>query len=84
MKQRARYKLPIEIEPLDEGGFLAVCPILQGCHAEGETVADAIENVEDVARNLIELMREDGVPLPPELELATPDVHLHNEILVLA
>ncbi len=65
MKQVARYKLPIEIEPLDEGGFLAVCPILQGCHAEGETVADAIENVEDVARNLIELMREDGALLPP-------------------
>lgn len=80
----ARYKLPIEIEPLDEGGFLAVCAILQGCHAEGETVADAIENVEDVARNLIELMREDGIPLPPELELAEPGVHLHNEILVLA
>ena len=30
-----RYRLPLEIEPLEEGGYLAICPILQGCHAEG-------------------------------------------------
>ena len=77
-----QYKIPIEIERQEEGGYLASCPILQGCHAEGETVAKAMENVEDVARNLIELMREDGVALPPELELAKPGVRLHNEILV--
>ncbi len=59
-----RYKLPIEIESLEEGGYLAICPILQGCHAEGETIVEAIENVEDVARNLIALMREDGIALP--------------------
>jgi predicted RNase H-like HicB family nuclease len=77
-----RYKLPIEIELLDEGGFLATCPILQGCHAEGDSVANAMENVEDVARNLIELMQVDGVPLPSELQIANPGVRLHNEILV--
>ncbi len=77
-----RYKLPIEIEPLDEGGYLAVCPILQGCHAEGDTIGDAIENVEDVARSLIELMQEDGIPLPIALQIAQPGVRLHNEILV--
>lgn len=76
------YKLPIEIEPLEEGGYLAICPILQGCHAEGKTVAHAIENVEDVARNLIELMREDGMALPKDLELAKPGVRLRGEILV--
>jgi len=78
------YKLPIEIESLEEGGYLAICPILHGCHAEGDTVAEAIENVEDVARNLIELMREDGVALPKELELAKPGIRLHGEILVPA
>ncbi|HZQ07128.1 MAG TPA: type II toxin-antitoxin system HicB family antitoxin [Anaerolineae bacterium] len=81
MKQ---YKLPIEIEPLEEGGYLAVCPILQGCHAEGETVTEALENVEDVARNIIELMRHDRVPLPRELQEANRSIHLHNEILVAA
>ena len=79
-----RYRLAIEIESLDEGGYLAICPILQGCHAEGETIAEAMENVEDVARGLIELMREDGVPLPSGLQKAEPGVKLHGEILVPA
>lgn len=79
-----KYKLPIEVESLAEGGFLAVCPILQGCHAEGETIAAALDNVEDVARNLIELMEQDGIPLPRDLEKVTTHIHLHNEILVAA
>lgn len=61
-------KLPIEVEPLEQGGYLAVCPILQGCHAEGETILAALENVQDVARNLIELMEQDGIPLPRDLK----------------
>ncbi|TAH52754.1 MAG: type II toxin-antitoxin system HicB family antitoxin [Chloroflexota bacterium] len=56
-----KYKLPIEVDSLAEGGFFSVCPILQGCQAEGETIAEALENVQDVARNFIELMAEVGV-----------------------
>lgn len=60
------YLLNVEIQPLEEGGFLAVCPALQGCHAEGGTVAEAIDNLEDMARILIELRLEDGLPIPEE------------------
>lgn len=63
----ARYKLPIEIEILDDGRFLAKCLLIQGCHAEGNTIAEAIDNLEDVARQLLELRIEDGLPLPKEL-----------------
>ena len=62
-----KYLLKVEVEPLEEGGFLASCPELQGCHAEGDTIAEALENVEDVARVIIELCIEKGLPLPPEL-----------------
>lgn len=64
----AQYKLPVEIKALEEGGFLAICPAIQGCHAEGATIAEALENLEDVARQLLELRRQDGLPLPPELQ----------------
>ncbi|MBI4670429.1 MAG: type II toxin-antitoxin system HicB family antitoxin [Chloroflexi bacterium] len=79
-----QYKLPIEIEPLKEGGFLAICPILQGCHAEGETIAEALENVEDVARIIIEIMREEKIPLPPAFKAGQSDELLHEEIFVVA
>jgi predicted RNase H-like HicB family nuclease len=62
-----KYLLKVEVEPLEEGGYLAGCPDLQGCHAEGETIAEALENVEDVARVIIELCIEEGLSLPPEL-----------------
>lgn len=62
-----RYLLKVDVEPLEEGGYLASCPDLQGCHAEGETIAEALENIEDVARVIIELCIEEGLPLPPEL-----------------
>jgi predicted RNase H-like HicB family nuclease len=66
------YVLPVEVETLEDGRFLAVCPTLQGCHAEGDTIAQAIENVEDVARIIIELCIEEHLPLPEELHGEAP------------
>jgi len=60
--------LPIEIEALEDGRFLAICDVIQGCHAEGDTVGEAIENVEDAARILLEVRKEDGLPLPEGLD----------------
>jgi len=77
MKQ---YKLPVEIERLEEGVFLAVCPILQGCHAEGRTVAEALENLEDVAHHLIEIREEEGLSLPKPL--GGGEIKLKAELLV--
>ena len=58
------YLLSVEVERLEEGGFLDACPTLQGCHAEGNSVAEALENLEDVARIHIQLSMEKGLPLP--------------------
>ena len=63
-----KYLLKVEVEPLEEGGYLASCPDLQGCHAEGDTIAEALEIIEDVARIIMELCIEDGLPLPAGLE----------------
>ena len=60
----SRYVLPIDIRALEEGGYLAVCPVLQGCHAQGETITRAIDSVQDVVRVLLELYLEDGKPVP--------------------
>ncbi|MCG2690043.1 type II toxin-antitoxin system HicB family antitoxin [Candidatus Parcubacteria bacterium] len=42
------YFYPIIVEPQEEGGVFADCPTLQGCHAEGTTYGNAIENIQDV------------------------------------
>lgn len=65
---------PIIIETLEEGGFLAVCPVLQGCRAEGETYSEAIENIQDVIRIHIEARKAHGdivpeVSIPKKVDL---------------
>ncbi len=76
------YRLPIEVQRLETGRHLAVCQAIQGCHAEGDTVAEAIENLQDVARQLIELRLEDGLPLPSDLAEADSQTVVRGEVLV--
>lgn len=59
--------LPIEIEPLEEGGYLATSEILPGFLAQGRSVAETLEIAQDVARKLIESYLEHGDPLPREM-----------------
>jgi predicted RNase H-like HicB family nuclease len=61
------YWIPIEIEPLEEGGFLATSSVLQGFLAQGRTLAETMEIAQDVARKLIESYIEHGDPLPREV-----------------
>ncbi len=76
-----RFLLPFEVEVLEEGGFLASCPTVQGCHAEGDSISSAIQELEDVARTMIEVRIEDGLPLPQELHGEPPEI-LRAEISV--
>ena len=76
------YRLPIEVQPLETDRYLAVSHAIQGCHAEGDTIAEAIENLQDVARQLLELRLEDGLPIPPELAQADSQTVVRGEVLV--
>jgi len=49
-----RFRLPVEITQLPGGGFMASCPVLEGCHAEGRTAGEAIDHMEDIAKAIIE------------------------------
>ena len=40
-----RYKLPIEIHPLEEGGYLARSPVLPGFLVQAETVEEVLHLV---------------------------------------
>ncbi len=76
-----RLVIPAEVELLEEGGYLAICPIIHGCHAEGDTLGEALENLQDVARVLLECMVEDGLPWPSELRELS-DQPLREELIV--
>lgn len=65
---RLRYKVfPIVIEPAGDGYF-AYTDVLQGAHAEGATIGEAIDNLQDVIEKHLEIRKENGESIP-SLEL---------------
>ena len=61
---------PIILECMEEGGYYAECPILQGCHVEGETYAEALGNLQDAIKVILDSYLELGkdAPVIPEIE----------------
>jgi predicted RNase H-like HicB family nuclease len=54
----------IVVEPCEEGGYFASCPLLQGCHAEGKTFGEAIDNLKDVIKAHLEIRQAKGEIIP--------------------
>ncbi|HUT18277.1 MAG TPA: type II toxin-antitoxin system HicB family antitoxin [Anaerolineae bacterium] len=75
MSKQFAYKLPLVFEPQPEGGYTVTCPILPELITEGDTVAEALTNVEDALIAIIEAYEDLGRPLPPVLERVALDVH---------
>jgi len=59
----AVYRMQIIIEQDEDGMFIADVPALQGCHTQGKTFEEAIENIREVIAMCIQEMREDGQPI---------------------
>ena len=57
----------LHVEPLEEGGFVATSPDVQGLVAEGRTITEAVEIAQGLARKIVESCIEHGDPVPPAL-----------------
>lgn len=50
----------------DNGMWVAECPSLPGCLSQGETREEAIENIREAIKAYIDVLEEDGLPIPEE------------------
>ncbi len=57
-------KLVVVIEPCEEGGFHAWVPSLPGCHSEGETEQEAVQNIQEAIALYLDTDDEE-LPGPP-------------------
>jgi len=73
---------PVVIEACEEGGYFASCPSLQGCHAEGESYAEVIENIEDVIKTHLEIRRKHGEFIPEVVVKDRKNINFNLPILV--
>lgn len=73
IRRHSLYNLPIVIEPCEEGGYVALCPSLPGCHVEADTVPQAMEYLEDAIKMYIQSLKDHGDDVPKELEAMEAD-----------
>ena len=74
MAEQFAYKIPLVFEPQPEGGYTVTCPILPELITEGDTIAEALANVEDALIAIIETYEDLNRPLPPVLERVALDL----------
>jgi predicted RNase H-like HicB family nuclease len=66
----------------EETGFSVVCPSLPGCHSQGETLDMALSNVREAIELCLEVMEEDGIPVPTPKEPMITSVEVERRAKV--
>ena len=69
----AKYAMVVNIVEDEDGGYVATAPALPGCISQGDTKAQARENLEEAISLYLEYLLETGETFPPGL-VATLDV----------
>lgn len=76
----AKYVYPAIFSPSEDGGFTVSFPDVSGCYADGDTLAEAIENAKDALCLMLYDIEERGEALP--VPTATKDVPSENNDIV--
>ena len=64
MSTMMHYTVILERE--EEGGYHAFAPALKGCHSQGETLEEAVENIREAIAAYIESLKVHGKAIPVE------------------
>ena len=65
------YQITLDIQKLEEGPYLGTSPELPGLIVQGASPEEVVGLAPDIARDLIEVMLENGEALPAGLQLLT-------------
>jgi predicted RNase H-like HicB family nuclease len=63
------FKYPMVIYPAEEGGYVAEVPALKGCLAQGETLIECLEELQEVQTLWLETAKrhKEKVPSPAQV-----------------
>ena len=69
-------KYTVIIEKGRESGYVAYCPVLRGCVSQGADKKETISNIREAMAAYIEVLVEDGLPVPTEVGSETIEVEI--------
>ena len=76
-------RLTVHLERQPEGGYTVTAPQLPGLVTEGDTVGEAMANVEDALAALLELYEDTGKEIPNDLIVDEKEKrHISHEALL--
>ncbi|MFN6560796.1 MAG: type II toxin-antitoxin system HicB family antitoxin [Nostoc sp. ChiSLP01] len=58
------YNYTVLLEKEQDGSYHAFCPILKGCHSQGDTFEEAIESITEAIELCLESLMADNQPIP--------------------
>jgi predicted RNase H-like HicB family nuclease len=70
-----KYEFTVVVERDEDGVFISHCPALQGCHSQGDTYEEAVENLKDAIQLHIQARMDVGEPIP--VEVATERIEVN-------
>jgi predicted RNase H-like HicB family nuclease len=50
----------------EDGGWVVECPSLPGCISQGDTREEAVANIKEAIELYLEVLKEDGKPIPED------------------
>ena len=63
----AIYKVPLVLQPQPEGGYTVTSPRLPELLTEGNSVEEALANVQDALHAVLEIYEDQGRPIPADV-----------------
>ncbi|AFY43349.1 type II toxin-antitoxin system HicB family antitoxin [Nostoc sp. PCC 7107] len=66
------YNYTVILEKESDGGYHAFCPALKGCHSQGDSFEETIENITEAMELYIESLKADNQPIPKEDLIVKP------------
>lgn len=66
------YNYTVILEKEEDGGYHAFCPMLKGCHSQGDTFEETIENITEAIELYLESLKVDNQPIPKEDLIVKP------------
>jgi len=72
----AKYEFTAVVERDEDGVFISSCPALQGCHSQGDTYEEALENLKDALKVYLEAKLSLGEPIPVEIGVDRVEVNV--------
>jgi predicted RNase H-like HicB family nuclease len=67
VEEEGEMKYRVLIEQDEEGVFVAEVPSLPGCISQGETRAQALENIKEAIAGYLESLEAHNEPVPPTI-----------------